>query len=111
MAGSGRNGPALSTIQAVAIASQFGVALAAAVGLGLFVGQWLDGVTHTSPVFTLLGVFLGLAGGVSSGVTIYRSAMRKLQSEPTPRLRSHPRTRPPAAEPEDTGDDMNRIES
>jgi ATP synthase protein I len=111
MAGSGRNGPALSTIQAVAIASQFGVSLAVAVGLGLFLGQWLDGVVHTSPVFTLLGVFLGLAGGVSSGVTIYRSAMRKLQPDATLRPRPQPRTRPTAAEPEGAGDDMNRIES
>jgi F0F1-type ATP synthase assembly protein I len=77
MARSGSNGPNLSTMEAVAIASQFGVTLAVAVGLGLFVGQWLDGVAHTSFVFTLIGVLLGLAAGATSGVTIYRAAMRK----------------------------------
>ena len=77
MARSGSGGPNLSTIEAVAIASQFGVTLAVAVGVGLFVGQWLDGVTHTSFVFTLIGVLLGLGGGVASGLTIYRAAMRR----------------------------------
>jgi F0F1-type ATP synthase assembly protein I len=77
MARSGSNGPTLSTLQAVAIASQFGVTLAVSVGLGLFVGGWLDGVAHTSFVFTLVGVLLGLAAGAMSGMTIYRAAMRK----------------------------------
>lgn len=77
MARSGPNGPPLSTIQALAIASQFGITLAVSVGLGLFVGQWLDGVAHTSIVFTLVGVLLGLVAAAASGVTLYRSAMRK----------------------------------
>jgi F0F1-type ATP synthase assembly protein I len=64
-------------MEAVAIASQFGVTLAVSVGLGLFVGQWLDGVAHTSFVFMLIGVLLGLAAGAMSGMTVYRAAMRK----------------------------------
>ena len=39
--------PGLSTAQLLAVASQFGLSLAVAVGLGLVGGQWLDGQAHT----------------------------------------------------------------
>ena len=91
MARSGKSGPNLSTIEAVAIASQFGVTLAVAVGAGLFVGLWLDGRAHTSFIFTLIGVLLGLVAGVASGLTIYRAAMRRGGFEQ--QLRAAPRGR------------------
>ncbi len=75
--GTGRDGPTLTTVQALAIASQFGVTLTVAVGLGLFVGQWLDNQAHTGVVFTLIGVFLGLASAVSGVAVLYRAALRK----------------------------------
>lgn len=67
----------LTTYQSLAIASQFGVSLAAAVALGLLVGQWLDARAGTGVVFTLIGVFLGLAAASMSTVTIYRAALRR----------------------------------
>ncbi len=77
----GGSPPGLSTVQALAIASQFGVTLAVAVGLGLFVGQWLDSRLGTSLVFTLIGVFLGLAVAATGTVTVYRNALRKAAEE------------------------------
>ncbi len=76
-----RKAPSLTTVQALAVASQFGVSLAVTVGLGLFVGQWLDGQLHTGLVFTLIGVFLGLATAVTASVTLYRAALRKSERE------------------------------
>lgn len=67
----------LTTFQSLAIASQFGVSLAAAVALGLVVGQWLDVRAGTGFVFTLIGVFSGLAAATMSTVTIYRAALRR----------------------------------
>ncbi len=89
-------GPSLTTVQALAIASQFGVTLAVAVGLGLFVGQWLDGRFQTSFIFTLIGVLLGLASAISGTVRLYRAALR--QGEP-----GGPRTRTSA---EDLAEDQ-----
>jgi F0F1-type ATP synthase assembly protein I len=78
---SGQHGPSLTTFQALTVASQFGVTLAAAVVLGSVVGQWLDGVLKTSFIFTLIGVFLGFASAVSSTVTLYRVYMRRSERE------------------------------
>jgi F0F1-type ATP synthase assembly protein I len=78
---SGQHGPSLTTFQALTIASQFGVTLAAAVVLGSVVGQWLDSVLKTSFVFTLIGVFLGFATAISGTVTLYRVYMRRAEQE------------------------------
>ncbi len=42
--------------------------------LGLVVGLWLDGVLHVSPVFTLLGILLGV-------VAAFRGVYRMLFSD------------------------------
>jgi F0F1-type ATP synthase assembly protein I len=57
------------------------VTLAVGVGLGLFAGQWLDGQLHTGPLFTLIGVLVGLVGGVTSTLTLYRATLRTSQRE------------------------------
>ena len=71
----------LSIVQALAVASQFGVTLVVSVGLGLFVGQWLDGLAHTGIVFTLIGVFAGLAAAATGTVGLYRAALRRSAQE------------------------------
>jgi F0F1-type ATP synthase assembly protein I len=73
--------PGLTTIQSLAVASQFGVSLAIGVGLGVFVGQWLDGQLHTSLVFTLIGAFAGLALAVTSIVMLFRATLRSSERE------------------------------
>jgi F0F1-type ATP synthase assembly protein I len=73
--------PTLTIVQALAIASQFGIALVVAVVLGFFVGQWLDGRLNTGIVFTLIGVLLGLAGTAVSFVNLYRSTLRNVARE------------------------------
>ena len=100
MAGSpsDRRGPTLSIVQALAVASQFGVTLVVAVVLGFFVGQWLDSRLNTGIIFTLIGVFLGLAGTATSTVTLYRATLRKSESE------WHARTRTSARDSADDGD-------
>ena len=41
-----------------------GLEIAAGVGLGAFVGYWLDGKYHSSPWGILIGSGLGFAGGL-----------------------------------------------
>jgi len=73
--------PGLTTTQSLAVASQFGVSLAVAVGLGLVAGQWLDGQLHTGLVFTLIGVLVGLIGGITGVVVRYRATLRSEERE------------------------------
>ncbi len=75
MAGSRSGGGAsrITTLQALAFASGFGVTLAVSVAVGLFAGQWLDGQLHTGFVLTLVGVLLGLVLAASSTVSMYRA--------------------------------------
>ena len=74
-------GPSVTTFQALAVASQFGITLAVSVVLGYFVGQWLDERLRTGIIFTLIGVLLGLVGAAMNTVRLYRALMRKTQSE------------------------------
>ena len=74
-----RTGPTITTVQALAVASQFGITLAVAVVLGYFVGQWLDGHLNTGVFFTLIGVLLGLVAAVLNTVRLYRAVMGKVE--------------------------------
>jgi F0F1-type ATP synthase assembly protein I len=42
-----------------------GIYLAVIVLLPLLAGVWLDSTWHTAPVFVLIGLVLGLAGGAA----------------------------------------------
>jgi Putative F0F1-ATPase subunit Ca2+/Mg2+ transporter len=53
------------------------VTLAVGVGLGLFAGQWLDGLFHSGIVLTLVGAFVGLVTGITSTISLYRATLRK----------------------------------
>jgi F0F1-type ATP synthase assembly protein I len=73
--------PGLTTVQSLAVASQFGVSLAVGVGLGVFIGQWMDGQFHTGPVLTLVGAFAGLALAATSNVKLFRTTLRSSERE------------------------------
>jgi len=76
-----RTGPTITTFQALAVASQFGITLAVSVVLGYVVGHWLDDHLNTSVVFTLIGVLLGLVGAATNTVRLYRALLRKTESD------------------------------
>ena len=76
-----RTGPSVTTFQALAVASQFGITLAVSVVLGFFAGQWLDEHLNTGIIFTLIGVLLGLVASVSNTVRLYRALLRRVQAD------------------------------
>ena len=76
-----RRGPNVTTFEALAVASQFGITLAVSVVLGFFAGQWLDDHLNTGVFFTLIGVLLGLVGSVLNTVRLYRALMRKAYAD------------------------------
>ncbi len=57
--------------------THLGLTFAIAALLGFFGGRWLDGEIGTSPLFTLVGAFLGGAGGF---INLIRS-LNRIQRE------------------------------
>ncbi len=52
-----------------------------AIGLGLVGGIWLDGILHSSPLFTIVGVLLGVA---LAFVSVYRMIVAACGSREKP---------------------------
>jgi ATP synthase protein I len=75
-----RSTPNVTTIQALAVASQFGVTLAISVVLGYFAGHWIDDRLNTGIIFTLIGVLLGLVASVLNTVRLYNALIRRTQT-------------------------------
>lgn len=69
--------PNLSTLQALAVVTQFGFTLVVAVGLGIFVGSLLDGQLRTGVLFTILGALAGLAATVMGTVQLMNFIQRR----------------------------------
>jgi len=78
-----RTRPTVTTVQALAVASQFGITLAVSVVLGYFAGHWIDDRLNTGIIFTLIGVLLGLVAAVLNTVRLYTALMNKTQSAQT----------------------------
>jgi F0F1-type ATP synthase assembly protein I len=76
-----RSGPTVTTFQALAVASQFGISLAVSVVLGYFGGHWVDEHLSTGIIFTLIGVLLGLVAATTNTVRLYRAALRQSEAD------------------------------
>lgn len=53
-----------STLRALAIISQLGLSIAIPLGIGIFLGIWLDSTFKTNPWLTLAGIAIGLVAAV-----------------------------------------------
>ena len=71
----------ITTFEALAVASQFGISLVVCVVLGYLAGHWIDDRLNTGIIFTLIGVLLGLVAAVTNTVRLYRALMRKLDND------------------------------
>ncbi|HEY0581148.1 MAG TPA: AtpZ/AtpI family protein [Chloroflexota bacterium] len=76
-----RTGSRVTTFQALAVASQFGITLAVSVVLGYFGGHWLDDRLGTNFIFILVGVLLGLVAAATNTVRLYRAMLRKNETD------------------------------
>ena len=69
----------LNAVQALAVASQLGFVLAAAVIICIVGGWYLDGRLGTSPLFVILGSILGTAAGIYSSVQLYKFLVERFR--------------------------------
>jgi F0F1-type ATP synthase assembly protein I len=53
-----------------------GAVVAGVLVAGLAVGWWVDGLLDTSPIFVLVGIALGIAGGIWHTVVRLRSYLK-----------------------------------
>lgn len=53
-----------------------GIELALSIIIGVFAGRWLDRKVDTEPLFTIVGLILGVAAGFKS---LYQTAKRQQQ--------------------------------
>lgn len=65
------------TAAGIGMAMDLGVRLGISVFLGLGAGLLLDGWLHTSPIFTLIGMVVGIAAAMYTIWNVARSAMRR----------------------------------
>ncbi len=65
------------TAAGIGIAMDLGVRLGVSVFLGLGAGLLLDSWLHTSPIFTLIGMVVGIAAAMYTIWDVARDAMRR----------------------------------
>ncbi len=73
----GERPPDGARVADLGIAFDLGIRLGVSVVVGLVAGLLVDGWLHTSPVFTLLGVALGVGAAMYTIWDVARDAMRK----------------------------------
>jgi F0F1-type ATP synthase assembly protein I len=66
-----------NTAAGIGVALDLGVRLGVAVFLGLGAGLLLDSWLHTSPLFTLIGMVVGIAAAMYTIWDVARNAMRR----------------------------------
>ena len=65
------------TAAGIGVALDLGVRLGVSVFLGLGAGLLLDSWLHTSPIFTLIGMVVGIAAAMYTIWDVARDAMRR----------------------------------
>jgi ATP synthase protein I len=66
------SGQAPKPLPSAAVFLGLGTAVAGCVGVGVLLGVWLDARVHTSPLFLVLGLVLGVASAVWTVVSQVR---------------------------------------
>ena len=66
-----------NTAAGIGVALDLGVRLGVSVVIGLGAGLLLDSWLHTSPIFTLIGMVVGIAAAMYTIWDVARDAMRK----------------------------------
>lgn len=69
--------PQPSIAQAMGVLSGMGFTIAIPIVAGAIGGHYLDGLTHTEPLFLLLGLLLGLIAGMYGAYRLLKQFLLK----------------------------------
>ena len=81
--------PSLGAWEALGVVTQFGVTCAVAVWLGFLLGNWIDGLLGTGPVFSLLLAIGGMISAVTGTYQLLKAIARRQGATNGPPPRSN----------------------
>ena len=81
--------PSLGAWEALGVVTQFGVTCAVAVWLGFLLGNWLDGLLATSPLFSLILALGGMISAVTGTYQLLKAIARRQGATNGPPPRSN----------------------
>ncbi|GHO88998.1 AtpZ/AtpI family protein [Dictyobacter formicarum] len=68
--------PTPTMLNTLGALSGMGFTVAVPIALGAILGNYLDGLLHTGPLFILLGLLLGLISGIYGAYRLYKSVFQ-----------------------------------
>jgi ATP synthase protein I len=68
--------PQPSVIELIGVLSGMGFTIAVPIVAFTVAGHYLDGLTHTQPLFLLLGLLLGLVTGILGAYRLFKSVFK-----------------------------------
>lgn len=68
--------PTPTVLNTLGALSGMGFTVAVPIALGAILGNYLDGLLHTGPLFILLGLLLGLISGIYGAYRLYKSVFQ-----------------------------------
>lgn len=70
-----------SILRGMSLITQVGLTVVVSVGLGLFLGRWIDGLLGTRLVMTMIGTALGLAAGAITAFRMIQAIIKDDEDE------------------------------
>lgn len=71
-----KNEPPPSVLASLGALSGMGFTIAIPIAVGAVGGHFLDGFTHTEPLFLLLGLLLGLISGIYGAYRLFKAVFK-----------------------------------
>ena len=69
--------PPLTMLEALGTLAGLGFTIAVPIALFTIGGYYLDGFTHTKPLFFLLGLLLGLISGIYGAYSLFSRVLKR----------------------------------
>lgn len=62
-------------MKALGLLTYIGILMVVSIGIGYFLGAWLDGLVNTEPVISIIGLIIGVGAGFYSVYQVVKELM------------------------------------
>lgn len=62
-------------MKALGLLTYIGILMVVSIGIGYFLGNWLDGLLNTDPVISIIGLIIGVGSGFYSVYQVVKELM------------------------------------